>query len=95
MPANNTYIYEWGPAKAAANLAKHGVSFEAVYGFEWGSAKIEPDSRADYGEERLEALGYIKRRLHSLVFTRRGPSIRVISLRKANKREQADYEEAT
>lgn len=71
----------------------HGVSFEAVYDFDWSGATIERDDRADYGEERLVALGYIRRRLYSLVFTGRGPKVRVISLRKANERERSTYAE--
>jgi len=44
-------------------------------------------------EERFIALGLIGERLHSLVFTVRGNAVRVISLRKANRREELGYEQ--
>ncbi|MGH7842014.1 MAG: BrnT family toxin [Candidatus Binataceae bacterium] len=46
------------------------------------------------GEKRYAAMGLIAGRLHVLIFTKRGPIIRVISLRHANKREVTRYEEA-
>lgn len=52
------------------------------------------DDRADYGETRMFALGFIGDRLHALVFTMRGDACRVISLRRANDREVAHYDEA-
>jgi len=84
-------VYQWDEAKAAGNLAKHGVGFEAVFGFDWSSAIITSDSRSDYGEDRFEAVGFIDDRLFVLIFTLRGSAVRVISLRKANKRERNDY----
>ena len=84
--------YEWDETKAARNLAWHGVSFEAAVRFEWQSARIRQDTRRDYGEPRFIAYGYIGNRLHCLVFTPRRSSIRIISLRKANRREISRYE---
>ena len=78
---------DWDEDKRQTNLAKHGVDFAAVEGFDWSSAKSEPDVRADYGEERFESVGLIADRLHVLVFTTRGGRRRIISLRKANPRE--------
>ena len=49
--------------------------------------------RKSYGELRHVAIGYIHGRLHVLVFTKRGQTVRVISLRKANKREERAYRE--
>jgi uncharacterized DUF497 family protein len=59
------------------------------------TAKIWQDTRKDYGEERFIALGYIEKRLFSMVFTVRGDVLRIISLRKANNREVLDYEKYT
>lgn len=84
--------YEWDDAKAESNLKKHGVSFEAVYGFKWGSALVLEDDREDYGEVRYRAMGLIDDRLHALAFTLRGGIIRVISLRKADRQEAKYYE---
>ncbi|MGP1358444.1 BrnT family toxin [Roseicyclus sp.] len=79
--------YDWDAAKAEANLAKHGVAFEAVYGFDWATAIEAEDARFDYGETRMQALGKIRDRYHVLVYAVRADTIRVISLRKANRRE--------
>ena len=78
------------PAKDAANVAKHGVSLTEAAGFEWGSAVVWPDTRRDYGEARMVALGYIGLRIMALVFGDRPPEKpterRIISLRQANSR---------
>lgn len=79
--------YDWDTEKAEANLAKHGVPFEDVYGFQWTTAIQQDDTRQDYGERRVMALGKIGDRDHILVYTLRAGRVRVISLRKANKRE--------
>jgi len=84
--------YEWDEAKRVANLRKHGVDFEAVADFDWSAALLLEDARRDYGESRWIALGPIGRRIHCLAFTKRGGRIRIISLRKANRREVNRYE---
>ncbi len=55
-------------------------------------AQIVPDARKDYGESRLRIFAPIEGRLCSATYTMRGKVIRVISLRKANKRERRSYE---
>ena len=85
------------PAKDAVNLAKHGFSLLDAVGFEWETAVVWPDTRRDYGEARMVALGYIGLRIMALVFVDR-PSEqpterRIISLRKANSREVKRYAE--
>ena len=85
------------PAKDAANLAKHGFSLLDAVGFEWETAVVWPDTRRDYGEARMVALGYIGLRIMALVFVDRPPEQpterRIISLRKANTREVKRYAE--
>ena len=85
------------PAKDAANLAKHGFSLLDAVGFEWETAVVWPDTRRDYGEPRMVALGYIGLRIMSVVFVDRPPEQpterRIISLRKANSREVKRYAE--
>ena len=85
--------YEWDDKKCNSNLKNHKVDFSAVEGFDWQSALIIEDNRRDYGEIRYRAMGLIGSRLHALVFTTRGEKVRVISLRKANRREVKSYEE--
>ena len=85
------------PAKDALNLAKHGFSLLDAVGFEWETAVVWPDTRRDYGEPRMAALGYIGLRIMSVVFVDRPPEQpterRIISLRKANTREVKRYAE--
>jgi hypothetical protein len=83
---------EFDPEKNARNIELRGISFEKAVGFEWESAVIIPDTRQDYGEPRYRAFGFIEHRLHALVFAPRAGAIRIISLRKANRREVLRYE---
>ncbi|HEU0198196.1 MAG TPA: BrnT family toxin [Nevskiaceae bacterium] len=52
------------------------------------------DDRKDCGENRYSGQGFVDARLHALVFTETATGIRVISFRKANKREVRKYENA-
>ena len=81
----------YDPSKDAANFKKHGISLAEADNFEWDRAVVEPDLRFDYGEERYIAMGYVGLRLHVMVFTMRNDLLRIISLRKANKREGDKY----
>lgn len=81
------------PLKDAANLAKHGVSLALATEFEWPTAVTWLDDRHDYGEPRQVGLGYVGVRLFAVVFVGRGAQRRIISLRKANRREECMYAE--
>jgi uncharacterized DUF497 family protein len=83
--------FEWDPEKARLNFAKHGLAFEAARQFDVGTAATFDDIRADYGERREIAIGFIGDRLCVMAFTRRGERTRIISLRKANAREKRRY----
>lgn len=85
--------YEWDENKRIWTLQKHGVDFVDAEKFQWDSAKVTIDDRHTYDEERYVAIGFIEERLHVMAFTVRDGSIRIISLRKANKREVNNYEE--
>jgi uncharacterized protein len=85
--------YEWDDEKAKLNQQKHGVAFEDACLFQFEDAKIVVDDRKDYGEERLIGIGLVRDRPFVIVFTERGKIRRVISLRKANKREIKSYVE--
>lgn len=85
---------EFDPAKNVRNIAERGLSFELAAEFDFTTALVAVDSRRAYGETRYEAIGWIGHALHVLVFTIRGDVLRVISLRRANKRERSRYEKA-
>jgi hypothetical protein len=80
------------PAKNDTNIRERGLPFSLVKDeFDWASARVIEDARRDYGERRYRALGLIGLRLHAVVYTPRGTGMHVISLRKANKREERRY----
>jgi uncharacterized DUF497 family protein len=87
--------FEWDPGKAAVNLAKHRVSFEeaaTVFGDPLG--RLVADPRHSSKEERLVLLGSSReQRLLAVMFVDRGATIRIISARRATRRERRDYEE--
>lgn len=85
--------FEWDPAKARANLSKHGVDFaDAVAVFEDPLALSRPDADVR-GEARFVVLGVDAFGRHLVVaFTERGPNTRLISARPASKKERKSYE---
>lgn len=84
---------EFDDAKNVANVRSRDLSFEQVVDFDFETAFFKQDTRRDYGETRIRALGFLEDRLHALVFTEIANGIRVISFRKANKREVKIYEQ--
>ena len=88
-------VFEWDEAKNRANLRKHGLDFADAEEMFRGGFLYEPDTREDYGEKRWTGLGMIRGRIAHVVFVERGTeTIRVISLRKASRRERKEYEKA-
>ncbi len=89
-------IFEWDPAKAAANLKKLGVSFREATTVLTDPLSItvsEPDHSND--EERYIDVGLSAQgRIVVVVYTERGTRIRVISARKATTAERRRYEES-
>jgi len=86
---------EFDPAKDQVNQAKHGVPLALSEAFEMDSALIREDGRFEYGEVRNIAIGLIYDRVYVMVYTMRSETMRVISLRKANRREVLKYVDET
>ncbi len=84
-------MYEWDEGKRGLNLAKHGVDFAIVEGFDWENSVVFEDTREAYLEPRWVAFAPIGNRLFALVFTMRGNITRVVSLREATRRERRLY----
>ena len=59
--------------------------------FDFDGAVMSQDTRKLYPEIRFNALGYLGERLYFVCFTPIAGGIRVISFRKANKREERSY----
>jgi len=88
--------FEWDRTKAAANLAKHGVSFEqARDAFDDPFAIDFADDREDYGEQRLILIGMVENRLLVVAHTIRNDNdmVRIISVREAEPHERRRYHE--
>ena len=85
--------YFYDPAKDRANRAKHGVSLAVAEILFAGPHLSMTDDRFEYGEVREVAFGLINDRLFVRVYADREAERRVISLRKANKREVKSYGE--
>lgn len=85
--------FEWDPAKNRSNFAKHGFDFEDAEEVFEGFCFTFEDRRFDYGETRLITVGLLDGRVVVIAQVRRGQSTRIISMRKANRREQKIYKE--
>ena len=79
----------YDPAKNERNIRERGLSFERAADFDFQTALIADYSR--HGEMRRVAVGYLDKRLHLLCYIPLPDGIRVISFRKANKREAKLY----
>ncbi|TVQ70364.1 MAG: BrnT family toxin [Chromatiaceae bacterium] len=79
------------PAKDAGNQAKHGVPLSDAMHLNWNTLMAWEDRRKDYGEQRMVGLVLMGDRLYSVVYVDRETGRRVISLRKANRREVLRY----
>jgi uncharacterized DUF497 family protein len=88
--------FEWDPAKAEANVKKHGVSFEeAATAFQDPLARIHADPDHSKQEPREILIGHSARqRLLLVAFTDRRGRLRLISAREVTRRERRDYEES-
>ena len=85
---------DFDPAKDATNLSKHGLSLAAASELSWDAALVRIDNRTDYGEVRMVALAPIGDMLFYVAFVDREPTRRIISLRRANRREISHYVKA-
>lgn len=90
--------FDWDVKKAASNVAKHGVTFEeASTVFGDPLAVIFDDEDHSQDEIREIIIGHsVLGRLLLVSFTERDKMVvRIISARKATRREREDYEEGT
>jgi uncharacterized DUF497 family protein len=84
--------FEWDPAKNAANLAKHGISFEEAKTIWEGPVVTGPDHAHD-SEEREISFGFIGGvTVACVVHTDRYGKIRIISARKATRNERKEFD---
>lgn len=88
----NSEDFEWNDAKAKSNFRKHGISFEAARRiFDDVFAVDRVDNTTDYGEDRYLITGLVNDVLLTAAYTERNGRTRIISARKATKREEREY----
>lgn len=85
---------EFDPTKDAGNQAKHGVSLALAEELDWDAALVWVDDRFEYGELRMIALAPKTEILYYVAFVERSDARRIISLRRANRREVKHYVES-
>ena len=86
---------DFDPAKDRLNIEKHGLSLAVAASLEWDEAFLWIDDRRDYGENRVLALAPKTGVLYYVAFVDRGEVRRIISLRRANRREVKRYVQAS
>lgn len=86
---------DFDPAKDASNVAKHGLSLTLAVELDWDSALVWIDDRHVYGELRMIALAPKTGILYCVAFVERASVRRIISLRRANRREVKHYVESS
>jgi uncharacterized DUF497 family protein len=79
--------FEWDEAKQAKTLRERGLGFDDGARIFEGRVAIWQDDRRDYGEERFRAVGESEGDVLHVVFTWRGETRRIISVRRANQKE--------
>jgi len=85
-------VFEWDEDKNHLNIEKHGISFEEAVQIFNDVHLSRLDTREDYGEVREISIGMITGTVVTVVVhTDRDEAIRIISARKANKRERNAY----
>ena len=88
--------FEWDAAKSDACFRERGFDFAyAARAFLDPDRIIHADTRFSYREDRYQLIGEIEQRLFIVVYTPRDDVIRIISARKANRREIRHYENST
>ena len=85
---------DFDPNKDQLNLSKHGLSLALAAELDWEEALVWVDDRAAYGQTRMIALAPKTEILYFVAFVDRGQIRRIISLRRANRREVKHYVQA-
>lgn len=84
-------VIEFDPGKDAVNRRKHGMSLAAAALVFESPILRRPDTRFDYGEDRWLAIGRIEDQLFCVCYTMRGRAYRIVSLRRASRKERQIY----
>jgi uncharacterized DUF497 family protein len=86
--------FDFDPNKDRLNLEKHGLSLSLARELDWDAALLWIDERQDYRETRILSLAPKTEILYCVAFVDRADVRRIISLRRANRREVRRYVQA-
>ncbi len=81
----------YDPQKRDRCLAERGLDFADADAVIDGAILEFEDQRFDYGEQRITTIGFLRERLVVIAWTERGADRHVISMRKANAKEQRRF----
>ncbi|HEY2762146.1 MAG TPA: BrnT family toxin [Pirellulales bacterium] len=85
--------FEWDEHKNEENLRKHKINFADVPAIFAAPMLVRLDDRKEYGEERWVGIGYLSVTVAVVVWVERRDDVtRIISARKANRKERERYE---
>ena len=87
-------MFEWDQAKSDKNLAERGFDFEYACRIFSGDIIEWDDTRRDYGERRVIAIGEVDEEVYVIVYASREQVRRIISERPASRRERDAYHKA-
>lgn len=94
MPEEQGPIFEWDQLKSERNVVERGFDFEYACRVFDGDTLEREDTRHAYAEVRIVAIGEIGDEIYVVVYTPRGDIRRIISARRASRRERDAYREA-
>ena len=85
--------FTWDEAKRRKTLNTRGLDFADMARFDWDNALTAEDNFSDSGERRFISIGYLSNLLVVTAWCYRNDSTRIISLRRATKKERKYYEQ--
>jgi uncharacterized DUF497 family protein len=83
--------FEWDAAKSDRNTRERGLPFELAALLLENDVLARIDARHDYGEIRVQAIGAVAGEVLACVYTMRGDTCRIVSLRAASRKERDAY----
>lgn len=84
--------FEWDDKKSSSNKTKHGIAFDTAKDLWNDSNRVEIETPYPI-EERTILIGKVKNKLWTAIFTQREDTVRIISVRRARKRETKLYDQ--
>ena len=87
-------MFEWDEYKSRRNLQERGFDCEYAAGIFEGDTIEWDDTRRDYGERRIIAIGLAEGVALTIVYSQRGEAQRIISARRSNRSERLAYNQA-